>query len=146
MTTNIAAVSLTSQIVSSYVASNRVNAEELQSLIHTVYGALVQPVGAAPIKTLPEQPTPAQVRKSITRDLLISFEDGKGYKTLKRHLTLQGLTPQSYRAKWGLPADYPMISPAYAEKRSELAKSVGLGSKAHRAKSTEKAGKGKAAA
>ena len=141
MTTNIETVSLTSQIVSSYVATNSVKADELQSLIHTVYGALVRPVGAPPAKALPEQPTAAQVRKSITRDLLISFEDGKGYKTLKRHLTLQGLTPQSYRAKWGLPADYPMISPAYAEKRSELAKSVGLGSKAHRAKSTEKSGK-----
>jgi predicted transcriptional regulator len=146
MTTNTAAVSLTSQIVSSYVASNNVNADDLQGLIHTVYSALLQPAGTGPAKALPEQPTPTAIRKSITRELLISFEDGKGYKTLKRHLTLQGLTPQTYRAKWGLPADYPMISPAYAEKRSQLAKSVGLGSKAHRAKSMQKSPKtGKAA-
>jgi predicted transcriptional regulator len=71
--------------------------------------------------------TPAQIRKSITRDALISFEDGKPYKTLKRHLTTFGLTIEQYRAKWGLPADYPTVAPSYSEARSAMAKALGLG-------------------
>ena len=72
----------------------------------------------------------AQVRRSITGDTLISFEDGKSYKTLKRHLSTRGLTPADYRAKWGLPSDYPMVAPSYSASRSQMAKSIGLGRKA----------------
>ena len=74
-----------------------------------------------------ERPTAAQIRKSITPDALTSFVDGKRYKTLKRHLSKHGLDPHSYRAKFGLPTDYPMVSPSYSEARSALAKNIGLG-------------------
>ncbi|RYF12465.1 MAG: MucR family transcriptional regulator, partial [Oxalobacteraceae bacterium] len=74
-----------------------------------------------------EKPTPAQVKKSITPDALISFEDGKPYKTLRRHLSLRGLSAEAYRAKYGLPADYPMTCTSYSAQRSELARSLGLG-------------------
>jgi predicted transcriptional regulator len=73
--------------------------------------------------------TPAQIRKSIRPDVLVSFEDGKPYRTLKRHLTRFGLTPDSYRAKWGLPPDYPMTAPSYSETRRALAVERGLGRK-----------------
>ncbi len=123
---------LTTQIVASYVSGNQIAAEDLPALIQTVYSSLGLP--AAPVEPPAAAPTltPAQIRKSITHDVLISFEDGKGYKTLKRHLGGLGLTPETYRAKWGLPRDYPMISPAYAVKRSELAKTNGLGQKRKR--------------
>jgi predicted transcriptional regulator len=74
-----------------------------------------------------EKMGPAQIRKSITHEALISFEDGKPYKTLKRHLTGLGLTPETYRAKWGLPGDYPLVAASYSERRSALARSIGLG-------------------
>lgn len=83
---------------------------------------------AAPKQAEPEKPEPRiSIKKSITSDFLISLEDGKQYKTLKRHLGELGLTAEEYRAKWGLPADYPMVAPSYAAKRSELARSSGLG-------------------
>jgi predicted transcriptional regulator len=85
--------------------------------------ALVAPKPAEPEKPQP----PVSIRKPITPDFLISLEDGKKYKSLKRHLRRLGLTPDQYRAKWELPVDYPMIAPNYAAKRSELAKSIGLG-------------------
>ena len=69
------------------------------------------------------------IKRSITPDHLVSFEDGKRYKTLRRHLSVRGLTPQTYREKWGLPVDYPMAAPAYSQQRSELARSIGLGQK-----------------
>jgi len=132
MSDKIDALELTTQIVSSYVSGNAIAAEELPDLIRTVYSSISLP--AAPVEPPAAAPslTPAQIRKSITPELLISFEDGKGYKTLKRHLGGLGLTPETYRAKWGLPRDYPMISPAYAVKRSELAKTNGLGQKRKR--------------
>ena len=74
-----------------------------------------------------EKPSPAQIRKSVRPDGIVSFIDGKTYKTLKRHLTSHGLDPRSYRERYGLPADYPMVAPSYAEKRSQLAKQIGLG-------------------
>ena len=122
---------LTSQIAASYVGNNRITAEELPALITRIHVAL-NGLGKAVEK--PPAPIPAvPIRKSITPDAIISLEDGKPYKTLKRHLkTAHGMTPAEYRAKWGLPADYPMIAPNYAEKRSELARSRGLGSVAGR--------------
>jgi predicted transcriptional regulator len=118
--------SITADIVSSYVANNSVHRAELPNVIASVHAALQSLI--APKQDEPERPQPiVPIRKSITPDFLISLEDGKKYKTLKRHLGKLGLTPDEYRAKWGLPADYPMVAPNYAAKRSELARSSGLG-------------------
>jgi predicted transcriptional regulator len=119
-------VSITADIVSSYVANNSVHRGDLPNVIASVHAAL-QGL-AAPKQAEPETPEPRiSIRKSITPDFLISLEDGKKYKTLKRHLGKLGLTAEEYRAKWGLPTDYPMVAPNYAAKRSELARSSGLG-------------------
>ena len=117
---------ITADIVSSYVANNSVHRADLPNVIAAVHAAL-QGL-ASPQQTVPEKPHPAvSIRKSISPDFLISLEDGKKYKTLKRHLRNFGLTAEEYRAKLGLPADYPMVAPNYAAKRSELARSSGLG-------------------
>jgi len=124
-------VELASDIVSSYVSNNSVPASELPGLIisvHTALTTLSSPEAvAAPAEEAIEKPSSGQVRKSVTPDAIISFIDGRRYKTLKRHLTVHGLTPDTYRAKFGLPSDYPMVSAAYSEVRSGLAKSLGLG-------------------
>ncbi|MCJ2005541.1 MucR family transcriptional regulator [Methylobacterium sp. J-092] len=121
-------IAMMAGIVSAYVANNHVQAGELPSLIASVHAALSRLGGEDPAASPEhEKLTPAQIRKSITPDAIISFEDGKGYKTMRRHLTLRGLTAEAYRAKWGLPADYPMVTESYSAKRSELAKSLGLG-------------------
>jgi predicted transcriptional regulator len=118
--------SITADIVSSYVANNSVHRADLPNMIASVHAALRGLV--APKQAEPEKPEPAvSIRKSITLDFLISLEDGKKYKTLKRHLGKLGLTAEEYRAKWGLSADYPMVAPNYAAKRSELARHSGLG-------------------
>lgn len=88
-----------------------------------------QPVPEAARQPFVEKATAARIKASIAANYLTSFEDGKGYKTLKRHLAKAGLTPEQYREKWGLPADYPMVAPAYSERRSALAKAAGLGRK-----------------
>jgi predicted transcriptional regulator len=119
--------SITADIVSSYVENNAVHRVDLPAVIASVHAALqglVAPKQAEPAKQL--QPSIA-IRKSVTPDFLVSLEDGKKYKTLKRHLGKLGLTPAQYRAKWGLPDDYPMVAPNYALRRSELARSSGLG-------------------
>jgi predicted transcriptional regulator len=118
--------SITAGIVSSYVANNSVHRADLPNVIASVHATLQGLI--APKQAEPEKPEPrVSIRKSVTPDFLISLEDGKKYKTLKRHLAKLGLTPEEYRAKWGLPADYPMVAPNYAAKRSELARSSGLG-------------------
>jgi predicted transcriptional regulator len=118
--------SITADIVSSYVANNAVHRTDLPAVIASVHAAL-QGL-AAPKQAEPEKPEPRiPIKRSVTPDFLISLEDGKKYKTLKRHLGKLGLTAEEYRAKWGLPADYPMVAPSYAAKRSELARSSGLG-------------------
>ena len=119
---------LTSDIISAYVANNNVPASELPGLIAQVHSALTG-LGSTGKAEEPAvaKPTPAQIKKSITHDALISFEDGKPYKTLRRHLTVRGLTAEEYREKHGLPRDYPMVAPSYSEQRSSLAKSLGLG-------------------
>ncbi|MCJ2005616.1 MucR family transcriptional regulator [Methylobacterium sp. J-092] len=120
-------------IVAAYVANNSIPVLELPRLIGSVHAALAglySGSGAASTDTVAEkaeQPTPAQIKKSVTPDALISFVDGKRYKTLKRHLSKHGLDPHSYRVKFGLPSDYPMVSPSYSEARSALAKNIGLG-------------------
>lgn len=121
---------LVADLVAAYVSNNSIPGSELPALIANVHAALTGLTGSAPVETIStEKLTPAQIRKSITPDGLISFEDGKAYKTLRRHLTTRGLSPETYRAKWGLSADYPMVSAAYSAQRSELARTLGLGRK-----------------
>ena len=126
---------LVAEVAAAYFSNSHVSVGEIPSVV-TQIAASLSAVGEEPSEEQGEaepaaaaQPklTPAQVRKSITNDGLISFEDGRGYKTLKRHLSVRGLTPVAYREKWGLPRDYPMVAPAYSAKRSALAKSLGLG-------------------
>ena len=116
-------------IVSSYVANNSLRGDDLPALITAVHRALadIDGGGAEPV---PEPLTkPVSAKKSVHPDYLISMEDGKRYQSLKRHLAGRGLTPAEYRAKWDLPQDYPMTAPRYSERRSALAKSLGLGRK-----------------
>lgn len=126
---------LTAELVSAYVANNALDASDLPGLIQAVAAALADPGGSAtPRETGPAKPTPAQIRKSITPEGLTCAEDGKVYKSMKRALAVRGLTPEAYRIKWGLPADYPMNSPDYTAKRSALAKASGLGARGRVAK------------
>jgi len=122
---------LTTAIVAAYVTRNNVPRTELADLIASVHGSLAK-LGAEPEAPAAAPLIPAvPIRKSVTPDAIICLEDGKAFKSLKRHLSSKyDLTPEQYRAKWGLPADYPMVAPAYAEARSALAKSMGLGRKA----------------
>src|SRR5215213_7580278 len=123
-------LSLTTKIVASHAGSHKVAASELPALIGSVFEAL-RGVGTV----MAEQPVAALVpavpiRKSVTPEFLVCLEDGKQLKTLKRHLAVRyDMTPAAYRQRWGLPDDYPMVAPAYAAQRSELAKSIGLGRK-----------------
>ncbi|PWW02186.1 MucR family transcriptional regulator [Hoeflea marina] len=128
-------IELTSEIVAAFVTNNSVAAADLPSLIINVHGALGGVSGAS-IAEVVEKPKPAvPVRRSIQHEYLICLEDGQKFKSLKRHLmTHYGLSPEQYREKWELPADYPMVAPAYAEARSRLAKEMGLGQKRKRAK------------
>jgi len=121
-------VDMTVEIVSAYVSKNSVRPADIGELIASVHQTLKGLSGpATPAADQVEKPTPAQIKKSITPDALISFEDGRPYKVLKRHLTTRGLTPDSYRAKFGLPADYPMTASGYSAQRSDLARTIGLG-------------------
>ncbi|TGD95175.1 MULTISPECIES: MucR family transcriptional regulator [Methylobacterium] len=119
-------VGLAADIVSAYVSKNSVPVAELPNLIASVHTSLTnlgQPASAEAEKLTP----PVPIKKTVTPDYLISLEDGKPYKSLKRHLSTRGLTPGEYRRKWGLSHDYPMVAANYAAQRSELAKSSGLG-------------------
>lgn len=119
----------TVDVVAAYVSNNSIPTAELPALISSIHDALnmVASGPAIPAAETVEKPSPAQVRKSIRPDGLVSFIDGKSYKTLKRHLTKHGLDPHSYRERYGLPADYPTTSANYSAQRSALAKSLGLG-------------------
>ena len=144
-------VALTADIVSAYVSNNRVPPIEMAALLSSVHAA-VAGLGSPPavVEPSPAKPTPSQVRKSITPDALISFIDGKPYKTLKRHLTKNGMTIEDYRERYGLPRDYPSVVASYSESRSALAKSLGLGQQRRKAAETaekpSKARKSKGAA
>ena len=120
---------MAAEVVAAFVSNNPLPKGELPALIQTLHDALTRlSVGvedAAP-KEEPKQPA-VSIRKSITPDYLICLEDGKKFKSLKRHLGALGLTPDQYRAKWKLPPDYPMVAPNYAATRSALAKAIGLG-------------------
>jgi len=120
-------IELTADIASAYVSNNIVAATELPAVIQSIFKALT--AVDAPVEA-PEQPkTPAvPIKKSLTDDYLICLEDGRKFKSLKRHLrTKYNMSPEDYRAKWGLPKTYPMVAPAYAAARSQLAKQMGLG-------------------
>lgn len=121
-------ITLTSDIVAAHVSNNSVAVDDLPVLIQNVYGAL-SGLGSEPQTDEKREPA-VSVRSSVKPDHLVCLEDGKKMKMLKRHLmTDHGLTPAEYRARWGLPADYPMVAPDYAEKRRTLAKEIGLGRK-----------------
>jgi predicted transcriptional regulator len=121
-------VELTATVVSAYVGANTIGQQELPALIRSVHGALSD-LSNAQSQTPGAPPEPAvSLKRSITPDHLICLEDGKKFKSLKRHLrTRYGMSPDEYRAKWNLPADYPMVAPNYAKERSNLAKRMGLG-------------------
>ncbi|WP_333612594.1 MucR family transcriptional regulator [Brevundimonas bullata] len=138
---------MTTDIVSAYVSNNKVEASALPGMIAAIHGALsatTAPVIEEVVETV-TRPTASQIRKSITDDFLISFEDGKQYKSMKRSLAIKGLTPAEYREKWGLPADYPMVAPAYAAARSAMAKSMGLGAGGRKPAATAPAKRGRPA-
>ena len=124
-TDNKDVIAWTADIVASHVQNNSVAISDLPQLIRTVHDSLANLTGDA----AEEKPQPAvSVRRSVTPDYIICLEDGRKLKMLKRHLaTAYGLTPEEYREKWGLPADYPMVAPNYAKQRSSLAKKIGLG-------------------
>jgi predicted transcriptional regulator len=141
-TSNNAYIELATEIVSAYVSNNSLPTAELPALIEAVHGSLNKIASGAqeaPVEALvPAVP----VKKSITPDFIICLEDGKKFKSLKRHLrTKYDMTPDQYRAKWGLPSDYPMVAPNYASARSELAKAMGLG--AQRRKAVESPARGR---
>ena len=118
---------LSAEIVASYLGHNEVDPDQLGSVISQVFGALNNLSGsAAPVQEVLKPAVP--IKKSVTRDYLICLEDGKRLKMLKRYLSSNfNLTPDQYRAKWGLPTSYPMVAPAYTQQRSEFAKRIGLG-------------------
>ncbi len=117
---------LTAKIVSAHIGKHQVAVADLPGLIQSVYDTLAT-VGSVEPSTAPQAPA-VPIRKSVFPDYIVCLEDGKKLKMLKRHLqNSYGMTPRDYRAKWGLPDDYPMVAPAYASKRSELAKLIGLG-------------------
>lgn len=116
------------RVVAAYLARNTVpptHLPEFLTSVHAALMALTQPASApAP---LPDQPSPAEIRNSVQQDGITSFIDGRAYKTLKRHLKAHGLTPEQYRARYGLPNDYPMAAPGYAARRAEIARAIRLG-------------------
>ena len=126
-----ALIELTADVVSAYVSNNPVPVADLPALIGQVHAALKATAGASVSAEEPEALKPAvSIKKSVMADYIICLDDGKKFKSLKRHLSSHyGLTPDEYRAKWGLPADYPMVAPNYAAARSALAKTMGLGRK-----------------
>src|SRR3984885_10822630 len=121
-------IEMTADIVSAYVGNNSVSASELPSLIQSVHRAVAGVSnGAEAVEATPKEPA-VPVKRSITPDHLVCLEDGRKFKSLKRHLrTKYNMSPEDYRAKWGLPKDYPMVAPNYARARSDLAKQMGLG-------------------
>lgn len=121
-------VEMTAEIVAAYVSANQVAPQDLPPLIRTVYSALGGVAGAAPAQAELAQEPAISVKKSVTPDYIICLEDGKKFKSLKRHLrTRYNMSPEEYRSKWSLPHDYPMVAPNYAKERSNLAKRMGLG-------------------
>ena len=120
-------ITLTADIVAAHVSNNSVAVSDVSTLIGNVHAALAGLSATAAAPEIFLEPA-VPIRNSVKRDYIVCLDDGKKLKMLKRHLmTHYGMTPDDYRAKWGLPADYPMVAPAYAEQRRELAKAIGLG-------------------
>jgi predicted transcriptional regulator len=129
---------LVAEVAAAYFANSHVGVGEIPAVIDQIakslggVGVVAESAPAAAEPPAAKKLTPAQIRKSITPDAIVSFEDGKPYKTLRRHLSVKGLTPDQYREKWGLPKDYPMVSPNYSAARSQMARAIGLGAKGGR--------------
>ena len=121
-------IEMTADIVAAYVGNNAVGAADLPTLIMSVHGALKGvSMAPEPVDVAPRDPA-VPVKRSVTPEFLVCLEDGRKFKSLKRHLrTKYNMSPEDYRAKWGLPKDYPMVAPNYAKARSDLAKQMGLG-------------------
>lgn len=120
-------IELTAEIVSAYVSNNSVSSAELPNLINDVHAALARVARGAETRTETRKPA-VPVKRSVMPEYIVCLEDGKKFKSLRRHLRSQyGMTPEQYREKWGLPLDYPMVAPNYAATRSALAKKMGLG-------------------
>jgi predicted transcriptional regulator len=138
-------VELTGDIVSAYVAANNIQRSELPGLIADVHSALTN-LGKPASESVKAEPL-VPIKQTIKPDYIISLEDGRRYKSMKRHLSSRGITPEQYREKWGLRPNYPMVAPNYSKARSELAKSLGLGQvrKGQAQKAGKKASKKKAA-
>jgi len=142
-----AVVELTADLVSAYVSNNPVPVAELPALIGQVHASLHALTSGAPAEQQEPQKPAVTIKKSVTPDYIVCLDDGKKFKSLKRHLmTRYGLSPDEYRAKWNLPADYPMVAPNYAAARSALAKKMGLGRKPERPVSQPSRGRRKTAA
>lgn len=138
-----ALLAMTTGIIANFVANNRVSPDELPGLVTMVHGSLSR-LGGDPEPEAAEAParlTPAAIRKLIQSDGIVSLIDGRKFKSMKRHLSLQGYTPESYRAHFSLPKDFPMVSPEYAAQRSALARSMGLGLGGRQPKKAEMAAK-----
>jgi predicted transcriptional regulator len=126
---------LVAEVAAAYFANSHVPAGEIGTVIEHIAKSLSAVGDSSATVTVAEdeaparRTTPAQIRKSITPEALISFEDGKPYKTLRRHLSVKGLTPEQYKEKWGLPKDYPLVAASYSAARSQMAKDLGLGNR-----------------
>ena len=132
-TANGSHIELTAEIVSAYVSNNTVAASDIPALINQVHAALARVSGDGGEATAEPLKPAVSVKKSITPEHIVCLEDGKKFKSLKRHLRTQyHMTPEQYRDKWNLPADYPMVAPNYAAARSQLAKQMGLGQQRRR--------------
>lgn len=146
MTDELEIKKIVGQIAAAYFGNSHVTPNEIPVVINQIANSIAAVGAAAPAPEAetaePAKLTPAQIRKSITREAIISFEDGKSYKTMRRHLAARGLTPDDYRSKWGLPRDYPMVAPAYSEARSNLAKERGLGGRVRASSSAEAPARG----
>ena len=140
-------IELAAEMVAAFVSNNSVPTSELPALIHAVHAAVARlAVGPETAPSQVEAKAPAvPIRKSITPDFLICLEDGKRFKTMRRHLAGLGLTPEQYRKKWSLPSDYPMVAPNYAAQRSAMAKKIGLGNIPRKAGVRRSSGRSKAA-
>jgi predicted transcriptional regulator len=131
---------LVAQVAAAYFSNSHVNPSEIPNVISQIASSLGGVSDGAGVTASEDSSgagpklTRAQIRKSISPDALVSFEDNKPYKTLRRHLATRGLSPEQYREKWGLPSDYPMVAPNYSAARSQLAKSLGLGQRGQQAR------------
>ncbi len=132
-------IEMTAEIVASYVENNTISTSDLPALIQSVHRALASiSTGVETVEVAPKEPA-VPVRRSITPDFLVCLEDGRKFKSLKRHLrTKYNMSPEDYRSKWGLAKDYPMVAPNYAKARSDLAKQMGLGQGGRQAAKTTK--------